>query len=70
MLENTDSFQAALNETESAPLETPFVEPPKVGASFDISETRETHAFLAGLKRMQDPAKYSKARFSFRLYRK
>lgn len=57
-------FQAETFETQAnSSLEsTDAIRP--MGASFDESTP------LSSLKRLQDPAKFDKARFRFRLYRK
>lgn len=39
------------------------------GATFDTHHA-DSQTNLSGLKKLQDPAKFGKARFSFRLYKK
>jgi hypothetical protein len=65
-----------MNKNSSTPAKTPESEPLKtddtqsqpvfngLGGAFDNTPV------FSDLKRLQDPAKFSKARFSFRLYRK
>jgi hypothetical protein len=54
----------------------------RMGATFDVGDSRDSAEIpedgntsesgqrLSGLKKLQDPSKYEKARFSFRLYKR
>ena len=59
-------LQTSRAKEEPAPIKTNSPEPaPNMqGASFDTTES------LSGMKKLQDPTKYEKARFSFRLYKR